>query len=39
MMFLEYLEGNWRYLRISLISVIIFYYVINKLIILVSDPH
>jgi hypothetical protein len=33
--FLEYLRGNWRYLRFSLISVIDFYYVINKLIILV----
>jgi hypothetical protein len=28
-----------RYLRFSLISAIDFYYVINKLIILVPDPH
>jgi hypothetical protein len=28
-----------RYLRFSLISAVDFYYVINKLIILVPDPH
>jgi hypothetical protein len=31
--------GTWRYLRFPLISAIDFYYVINKLIILVSGPH
>jgi hypothetical protein len=39
MIFLRYLIGNGRYLRFSLISVVDFYYVINKLIILISDPH
>jgi hypothetical protein len=39
MVFLVYLRGNWRYLIFLLISVINFYYVINKLIILVSGPH
>jgi hypothetical protein len=34
-MFLEYLRGIWRYLKFLLISVVDFYYVINKLIILV----
>jgi tRNA A37 threonylcarbamoyladenosine biosynthesis protein TsaE len=31
--------GSWRYLRFSLISAVDFYYVINKLVILVSGPH
>jgi hypothetical protein len=35
MVFLSYLE----YLRFSLILVVDFYYVINKLIILVFDPY
>jgi hypothetical protein len=34
--FLEYLKSTYR---IFLISIINFYYVINKLIILVSNPH
>jgi hypothetical protein len=38
MVFLEYLRGI-RNLRVFLISVINFYYVINKLIILVSNSH
>jgi hypothetical protein len=38
-MFLRYLRGNRRYLIFLLISVIDFYYVINKLIILVSISH
>jgi hypothetical protein len=37
--FLGYLRVIWRYLRFSLIIVVDFYYVINKLIILISDPH
>jgi hypothetical protein len=37
--FLRYLRGIWRYLRFSLISAVDFYYVINKLIILVPGPH
>jgi hypothetical protein len=37
--FLGYLRGNWRYLRFSLISAVDFYYIINKLIILVPDPY
>jgi hypothetical protein len=37
--FLGCLRGNWRYLRFPLISVVNFYYVINKLIILASDSH
>jgi hypothetical protein len=37
--FLEYLRGTWSYLRSLLISAVDFYYVINKLIILVLDPH
>jgi hypothetical protein len=37
--FLGYLGGTWRNLRFHLISVINFYYVINKLIILVPGPH
>jgi hypothetical protein len=39
MVFVEYLGGTWRKLRFYLILVVIFYYVINKLIILVSDPY
>jgi hypothetical protein len=35
MVFLGYLRGTCRYLRFSLISVVDFYYIINKLIILV----
>jgi hypothetical protein len=38
-MFLGYLRGTWRYLKFSLISVVDFYYVINKLIILILDAH
>jgi hypothetical protein len=34
-----YLEGTWRNLRFPLILVVNFYYIINKLIILVSGPH
>jgi hypothetical protein len=37
--FWGYLGGISRNLRFSLFSVVIFYYVINKLIILVSVPH
>jgi hypothetical protein len=37
MVFLGYLRGIWRYLRFLLISTIDFYYVINKLIILIPD--
>jgi hypothetical protein len=37
--FLGYLRGNWRYLRFSLISAVDFYYVINKLIMLVPDIY
>jgi hypothetical protein len=37
--FLEYLTGIRRYLRFSLISTVDFYYVINKLIILVPASH
>jgi hypothetical protein len=37
--FLGYLGGTWRYLSFLLISVINFYYVISKLIILVPVPH
>jgi hypothetical protein len=37
--FLGYLRGTWRNLMFHLISVINFYYVINKLIILLSDSH
>jgi hypothetical protein len=37
--FLVYLTGIWKYLRFSLISAVDFYYIINKLIILVPDPH
>jgi hypothetical protein len=33
------LRGTWSYLRSLLISAIDFYYVINKLIILVLNPH
>jgi hypothetical protein len=39
MVFLEYLRGIKRNLRVFLISVINFYYIINKLIILVSNSH
>jgi hypothetical protein len=35
MVFLEYMRGTGRYLRFSLISTVDFYYVINKLIILI----
>jgi hypothetical protein len=38
-MFLGYLRGNWRYIMFPLISAIDFYYIINKLIILVSGSH
>jgi hypothetical protein len=37
--FLGYLCGNWRYPRVPLISVINFYYIINKLIILVLSTY
>jgi hypothetical protein len=37
--FLGYLRDIWRYIRFLLISAINFYYVFNKLIILVPDPH
>jgi hypothetical protein len=37
-MFLRYLGDIWRNLRFPLILIINFYYVINKLIILVSNP-
>jgi hypothetical protein len=37
--FLGYLRGNRRYLRFYLISTVDFYYVINKLIILILDPY
>jgi hypothetical protein len=30
-----YLGGNWRYLKFLLITIVNFYYIINKLIILV----
>jgi hypothetical protein len=43
MVFLGYLRGTWRYLSGTphrfFILIINFYYVINKLIILVHDPH
>jgi hypothetical protein len=39
MVFIAYLRGTWRNLMFSLISVVKFYYVINKLIILVLDLH
>jgi hypothetical protein len=39
MVFLWYLRGIWWYLRFSLILTVDFYYVINKLIILVPDSH
>jgi hypothetical protein len=39
MVFLEYLRVNRMYLRFFLISVVDFYYIIDKLIILVTDPH
>jgi hypothetical protein len=39
MIFLEYLRGILRYLKFSLISVIIFYYIINKLIILIHVTY
>jgi hypothetical protein len=32
-------EISERYIRFSLISTVDFYYIINKLIILVSNPH
>jgi hypothetical protein len=32
-------EVTERYIRLSLIIAVDFYYVINKIIILVSDPH
>jgi hypothetical protein len=38
-LFLGYLRGTWRNIRSSLISAANFYYIINKLIILVPDPH
>jgi hypothetical protein len=37
--FLKYLRGNWRKLKFHLISAINFYYIINKLIILIPDLH
>jgi hypothetical protein len=37
--FLGYLRGTWRYLRFLLITIVDFYYVINKLIILLYDSH
>jgi hypothetical protein len=37
--FVRYLGGIGRNLKFSLISIVNFYYVINKLIILISDPH
>jgi hypothetical protein len=39
MVFLGYLRVICRYLRFSLISTVDFYYIINKLIILIPDPH
>jgi hypothetical protein len=37
--FMGYLRGIWRYLRFLLITAVDFYYVINKLIILLYDSH
>jgi hypothetical protein len=37
--FLKYLRGNWRKLKFHLILAINFYYIINKLIILIPDLH
>jgi hypothetical protein len=37
--FLGYLRGTLRYIRSHLISAVDFYCVINKLIILVPEPH
>jgi hypothetical protein len=37
--FLGYLRGTWMYLMFFLISAVDFYYVIDKLIILVTNPH
>jgi hypothetical protein len=37
--FLGYLRGTWRNLKFLLISTINFYYVINEMIILLSDSH
>jgi hypothetical protein len=39
MRFLVYPGGNWKYLSFYLISIINFYYIINKLIILVAHSH
>jgi hypothetical protein len=39
MVFVGYLGGNQRNLRLSLFLAVNFYYVINKLIILISDSH
>jgi hypothetical protein len=38
MMFLRYLRGTWRYIKKNLISAVDFYYIINKLIILIPAP-
>jgi hypothetical protein len=37
--FLGYLRDTWRYIMFPLISAVDFYYVINKLIILIPNPH
>jgi hypothetical protein len=37
--FVRYIRGTWRNLSFPLILVVIFYYVINKLIILISDTY
>jgi hypothetical protein len=39
MVFLGYFRGTWMYLSFPLISAVNFYYIINKLIILVPAPH